>query len=871
MATTPSTVGTTANTTDNEMISDVEDSDGWISSSTPRIAFLSVFISLGFFGNLFLIITVCQSKRFRSVAFFIFVINLAVINICECVLNMSVLLASSIINEWKFGELACRLSSFCLNLICIETILSLTISTADRLVAVRYKDRYDHVISTPRIALLITVTWVQSFSFSVPIAVGVVPTGVNSFIVYCAISKGSSIIYNIFTVLLCFIMPLVLIAIFFVKIIRTCYKQRFDIRNIISQHNYNDDSSEEPRITQELRYVNLTGTICIAWLVLEGPHVVTTYLGQFQNSSELGGSKREKLTEDLRYAWYVDLVLLWLRFSYGMALPIATFIWNKDLWKSFKDIILCRKNNSVVDESFKKNDSDTIRLEKKIREEKMKEKEAIISAREQRVFQVPVLFATSHGVHIQTSNQTEVSDDDEEEKEQSNSSINGVLKGKKCDVTGSRDNLNNVEDDTSDYDSGNELDPFSVSHPISVKQINNENLPDRKRSLSEPEVRDKIERFETSHGRSVCSTSEGDSGLDLSITTCNRPPKSKSTFHVPSDKLVLHNTHDQLQTEIMDSVIKPASSKLRTKEESRCVNEYAEFPVKDKTNKGGVDANESAVPTENDKTDNKYIDLNSFTERINDKSNVSTTDSPLPRRKKKRRKDKNFDSQSITSITSNTGLPPRPPPRLAPIVVLNSLGVKALTSGPVRPGSSCSSQISIGESNTDGRQSALSLDGGSDIAKTDAMSIENLSVSSLNIKKNITGGKFKQNLLHETFSNNLLYENDILTLDCRREIKSVPEEILTPSDCNIDDNDIDIRKLYCNTGMQITQTKITNSGNEQCLEDHVTNVTENETRARNSEARRKRREKLMSTKDKLSQSSLLSDGKGYRRLVPEIP
>ncbi|XP_060576593.1 uncharacterized protein LOC132733883 [Ruditapes philippinarum] len=184
-------------------------------------------------------------------------------------------------------------------------------------------------------------------------------------------------------------------VVFFVKIIRTGYTDRIVNRNIIAQRNYNDKSAEEPRIMQDFRHANLTGTICIAWLLLEAPHVLTSYFKQLQNSSELDSLKRE----DLRYVWYVDLVLLWLRFCYAMALPVASFTWSKDLWNSFKDIILCRKNNSIGDESLKKNENEKIRLEKKIREEKLKEKEANITAREQRVFHVPELFATSKGVN----------------------------------------------------------------------------------------------------------------------------------------------------------------------------------------------------------------------------------------------------------------------------------------------------------------------------------------------------------------------------------------------------------------------------------------------------------------------------------------
>ncbi|XP_060576594.1 uncharacterized protein LOC132733884 [Ruditapes philippinarum] len=294
---------------------------------------------------------------------------------------------------------------------------------------------------------------------------------------------------------------------------------------------------------------------------------------------------------------------------------------------------------------------------------------------------------------------------------------------------------------------------------------------------------------------------------------------------------------------------------------------YADFPIQDNAVKGDIDPESKEIKT-------CFVDENvECTENITKSPKKSAgkilntvVESPLPRRKKKRRKEKNIDTQSITSVTSIVGVPPRPPPRLAPIAA-----IKSLVSGPVRPGSSCSSQVSFTDSNIDGRQSVLSCDSCGDITKSDAMSFDNLSVSSLSTRKNKKSGKFKQNLLHENFSNNLLTDKDLLSLDCKREIKSVPEEVLTPSDCKFEDRVSDIHKLYpVESGIQTTQTGIVNTGYEQCSDDDVTKVMQDEVRVRNNEARRKRREKQQFT-EKLSPTALLNEGNGYQRLVPDTP
>ncbi|XP_052770472.1 uncharacterized protein LOC128210277 [Mya arenaria] len=847
----------TSNLTSTLTSNDDDSADEWM-NTTPRIVFLSVFICVGFFGNLLLIITVCQSKSFRNKSFFVFVINLAVVNIFECSINMSILLATSILNEWTFGYSACKMSSFCLSLILIETILGLTITTIDRFVAVRFKENYGTVISNSRIAVLITVTWVQSFSFSVPIAVGKVNSNVNNYIMVCAVSKGSSIVYNIITVALCFLLPFILITVFFIKIIRTGYKERFNIRNATAQQSYNEEFTDEPQLKQDIRHAGVTGTLCIAWLILEGPHVVTSYYSQLTSSQEV----QDLTSEQLRYVWYVDLVLLWLRFSYAMALPITAFTWNKELWKCFKDFILCRKNNSVIDESFKKAVSDTLRLDRKIREEKMKEKESILPQRDQRVFQVPVLFATSHGVHVKTFDDDEESDAETDD----NSNKTGTLKGKKCDVIGSRNNLNNVEDDTSDYDSGNEIDPFSVSHPISVRHINETGLSDRKRSLSEPEVREKG----TSGGKrktddvknNVSATTDGDSGLDLSTLPGSNSNSCKSTFHVPCDKLMLQNTQ-QLQTEILE----PSAFKTHgiNKQSNSDTQNYSELPLPlvDNQNEHSTSQRENENEVHNCDKSSTYTSPKKKKSPKGVDQAINNTDSPLPKRKKKKRRDKAFDSQSITSMTSNcSSIPPRPPPRLAPIS--NAFGVKSLYSNTGRPGSSCSSQCSILDNNFDA-QTSLRSDSVTDIAKTDVMSFDNVSVSSFNMHRGGKSSKFRQCAISENGV-------ESLQLDCKREIESVPEEILTPSDVRPLEKGVSETNVK-SENMNTSYNGIVNGGFEKDSDEDGSPVRKEATptTSRNTEARRKRREKLSATRDKLSHGALLTDGHGYQRLVPETP
>lgn len=834
-----------ANMQNNTTISSDQDPDLWV-SKTPRMVFLTVFIGMGFVGNLFFLLTISQSRRLRSMAFFIFLSNLAAVNICECALNMSLLLATSIIDEWKFGEIACRMSSFFICIISKETFLALTITTADRFVASRFGDKYNKVVSRPRIAILISFTWVQSFSLSVPIAVGTVPSSVNKYIVYCTLSKGSSIVYAVFSVLLCFIVPIILVIIFFVKIIRAGCKSRYINRNLTTQHdNFSEDSSETSQYKHEIQHLKLTGTLFAFWLILEGPYVVTSYYAQFRQSSALSNDS----TQEEFYVWYVDLVLLYLRFSYTMALPFVAFTWNKELWKCCKDFVLCRKNNSVVDESFKKTESDTLRLERKLKEERMKEKVSIMHPREQRVFQVPVLFATSHGVHIKTSTQNESSENDTDDA----SHKTGTLTGRKCDVVGSRDNLNAADDDTSDYDSGNELDPFSVSHPICVRQFENKtDLREDKRSMSEPEVRTK--KVKTAENSEVPVASNGDSGVDLSnfhtVAAC------KSTFHSPNQNLILQNSMT-LHTEILEE----ANLKTLQRKPISIISKYSNLSsAKSECSNDFVSCDNDLDPEVNGQTSDS-CSVNSLI--VKSKSD-NVANCSLQTRKKKRRKQKLLDTVSLTPSVSDSGIPPLPPPRLAPIV--SNGGHKCLISG--RPDSKCPSPI-VPEDNvkTDALKQFESAD---NVIKPVSTSKNILPVTSFNSSHGHESETHQnRNPSSETTSKCLLNDGKALQLDCKQETEVVSEDVITPSDCHIQPSFSNNRNTQDNSSHH-SKPKVgafneafeeTSEGERVAADDTSQTVTV----LRNTEARRKRRER----REKFTSSGILTDG--YKRLVQETP
>lgn len=485
---------------------------------SAKLVFLVIFMVIGLCGNVVLIITLGCNKKQRKSALQLFSLNLAFVNCLDCFFNMSFALASATGSvSWSSEDLLCRLNSFFMNLIWIETILGLMFMTLDRMMATRHSDKYEQFQSMPRFIIMLIYTWVHSISFSAPLLVGAIDVDVYKNVQMCMMANNVSIIYTLIMALVCFLIPIIVSLIFFTLAIKVSCSEH-SIHAIRSQNQYSKDV-QEPKLLKELNGAKYTGILLFLWIIMEVPYISAQLIRMFRYSDDLNISSSFQIPN----TYPVDVSLVWIRFGFVLVLPILALLWKKELWQLFKNIILCRKSNLIVDLELKvENPPSREKLDlkysddkKHVKEEKMKEAFVHNSG-----FQVPVLFATSRGVHIQTGSDEE-SDYDEIK-----------IRGRKCDVLGSQGNLQGYEYETSDYDSSNEMDPFSVSHPISARKSADVHPSLQKRSSSHPEVG----KSNNKGGKpaSVTATSAADSGLDMSNN--NSSTKDTSSSHQTQEK-----------------------------------------------------------------------------------------------------------------------------------------------------------------------------------------------------------------------------------------------------------------------------------------------------------------------------------------------
>uniref|UniRef100_A0A8C9VSU9 G protein-coupled receptor 63 n=1 Tax=Scleropages formosus TaxID=113540 RepID=A0A8C9VSU9_SCLFO len=136
-----------------------------------QIFFLIVIISIllvAFLGNVVVCLMVYQRSAMRS-AINILLASLAFADMMLAILNMPFALVTVVTTRWIFGDVFCRVSAMFFWLFVIEGAAILLIISIDRfLIIVQKQDK----LSPYRAKVLIGFSWVFSFCFSFPLAIG---------------------------------------------------------------------------------------------------------------------------------------------------------------------------------------------------------------------------------------------------------------------------------------------------------------------------------------------------------------------------------------------------------------------------------------------------------------------------------------------------------------------------------------------------------------------------------------------------------------------------------------------------------------------------------------------------------------------------
>ncbi|XP_070541021.1 G-protein coupled receptor 26-like [Ptychodera flava] len=393
-----------------------------VTSAGFRAFFLLVFIILSLIGNVGLVMTIGTSDRLKQYVMNLFLLNVGCVFVCDSVLNMPLILGSSIAGYWPMGNFMCRYNAFFVQIIDIEVMLGLGLLAMDRLVAAKSPHKYPEQFSRLRTNLLICATWIQATVIAFPLLVNGIDASYFNSRFLCSVANGSTLVYLVFTSVTCFVLPVFFIMVAYIIIIRVGVTEKLRVRALNTHLHYANDLLEQSPLWEEMRSAKFTGILQFLWCILYGPYLLMNAIGQYQNvpiieSSDIG--------LNLEYSSDMETAFTWMKLAFSCTVPFLTFFMRAEFREDLKFLLTC--NRDAATGASPRNNTPVHIIQKKAVIHV--ESPTPVSEKKHPLknfgYQVPVLFATANGLRLQIGNNYEENDVVREERDCFNSELYG--------------------------------------------------------------------------------------------------------------------------------------------------------------------------------------------------------------------------------------------------------------------------------------------------------------------------------------------------------------------------------------------------------------------------------------------------------------
>jgi histamine receptor H2 len=219
----------------------------------------------------------------------VFVANLALADLLLAILGMPFTLASSITIDWVFGDVMCKLQGFFNSIFCEASILTLTFVSLERFIAIIYPLKYHSLITPLSMKIMLAFIWLQAaacasstFVFS--------RFAFLEFEHLCVVDWALIPAYTLTFTILFFVLPFIIMTIFYGLILRTALRQRkriaaITVGEIQNEASYQKVTPQKHEIVKiNLRKIKkenkatimiaiVVGTFSVCWF----PHAIGVY------------------------------------------------------------------------------------------------------------------------------------------------------------------------------------------------------------------------------------------------------------------------------------------------------------------------------------------------------------------------------------------------------------------------------------------------------------------------------------------------------------------------------------------------------------------------------------------------------------------
>ena len=379
-----------------------------VNSNVCAAVFITIFIITSIVCNFFIIASL-RHRHFKSVALYSLISNLCVVLVFDSLLNMSLVLGATVANMWPYGLVLCQLSTFFVNVLRVETLLSLFTLVLDRLIAIKWSRFYDNNMNRAKANILSGVTWLYSTAFTLIILIGPESVPMNYFphSYLCNLTANTSLTYIISLLMFCYVIPLLAIIAMFINIIKISVMEKAEAQalNNGTLYGFEIDMNRTP-LSDEIRRAKAVGCLVVVWCLLQGPYIFLHLSYTFTDTSY------PENYMSIMYPSLIESIFAWMKFSYATVAPIIIFI----SWPEAKDELknfICHKSN-VVDSGRSSEAAHDALHKPGVRSSWASSEESTsVPSTLGRSFHVPILLATADGLRLKVARNQRETDIDE--------------------------------------------------------------------------------------------------------------------------------------------------------------------------------------------------------------------------------------------------------------------------------------------------------------------------------------------------------------------------------------------------------------------------------------------------------------------------
>nr|XP_039263437.1 uncharacterized protein LOC120339389 [Styela clava] len=315
-----------------------------------RTSVILLLLAVSLVGNSLIVFACAVASKRKKNAFNAYLLSMASFGLLECSLTMSFATGFSIEEAWVFGDFLMGFNGCFTQLQNIGVLLTITAMATDRYFVVCKGLSHREESSYHRASYIVLYTWIHAFIISLPIMFHNETVGltVKAFIdrCLCGLSKETSLSYTCILLVTSFGLPVFFTIACFIAVFWNSEKEKRVLRGS-NTTNYGDYCVQQSEIVTQARCAKYVLILLLLFVVFKFPYLIMDISTQFGASFTLYDNSSIMSTTIGENKFSYQTAFMWMMFCFSAMFPLVTLAWFAEHKKRIR-IYLCCGNRKLL-------------------------------------------------------------------------------------------------------------------------------------------------------------------------------------------------------------------------------------------------------------------------------------------------------------------------------------------------------------------------------------------------------------------------------------------------------------------------------------------------------------------------------------------